>query len=231
MYPLTRDRPKGLLPVGGRPVMDYLVRNIEEIPEIDTIYVVTNQRFYDAFAEWHSGQKSPRKIELINDGTLTNETRLGSIRDTHLVITEKNIRDDLMVMGGDNIFDLSFRDFADYFEEKKGSVVAVHRVTETERLRRTGVILMDGHSRLTTFQEKPANPVSELAVPPLYIFRRETLPLVDEYLREGNEADAPGNIIAWLLDRTPVYGYIFRGRCYDIGDIEGYERLKPGLPQ
>ena len=231
MYPLTKDRPKGLLPVGGRPILDYLVRNVEEVPHIDTIYIVTNQKFYGAFAGWHGGFKSSKKIELINDGTLTNETRLGSIRDIHLTITEKDIRDDLMVMGGDNIFDFSLRDFADYFKEKKGDVVAVHRVTETERLRRTGVILMDRDSRLTLFQEKPANPVSELAVPPLYIFCRETLPLVAEYLREGNEADAPGNIISWLLRRRPVYGYIFRGGCYDIGDIENYEKIKNGLPQ
>ncbi|MFQ5956392.1 MAG: nucleotidyltransferase family protein [Candidatus Brocadiales bacterium] len=230
MYPLTKDRPKGLLPVGGKPIMEYLVRNIEEVPEIDTVYAVTNQKFYAAFVEWHREFKSSRKIELINDGTLTNETRMGSIRDMQLVITEKDIQDDLMVMGGDNIYDLSFRDFASYFKERSSNVVAVHRVTEPERLRRTGVILMDDGNRLTTFQEKPANPVSELAVPPLYIFRRETLPLVAEYIREGNDPDAPGNLIAWLLKRRPVYGYMFKGRCYDIGDIESYERVKYGLP-
>ncbi|MFQ5862095.1 MAG: nucleotidyltransferase family protein [Candidatus Brocadiales bacterium] len=231
MYPLTKDRPKGLLPVGGKPIVEYLARCIEEVPDIDTIYIVTNQKFYEAFAEWHGEFKSPKKkIGLINDGTLTNETRLGSIRDIQLVITEKNIRDDLMVMGGDNIFDLSFKNFADYFKEKKSDVVAVHRVTETERLRRTGVILMDDDKKLTTFQEKPANPVSKLAVPPLYIFRKETLPLVAEYIREGNNTDAPGNLIAWLLKRRPVSGYLFKGRCYDIGDIKSYERLKNGLP-
>lgn len=230
MYPLTKDRPKGLLPVGGRPILDYLIRNIEDVPNIDTIYIVTNQKFYAAFAGWHKGFKTPKQIELINDGTLTNETRLGSIRDIQLVITEKNIEDDLLVMGGDNIFDLSFGDFANYFERKRGDVVAVHRVPDIERLRRTGVILMDGDSRLTTFQEKPANPVSELAVPPLYIFQKNTLPLVAEYIREGNDTDAPGNLIAWLLRRRPVYGYMFKGRCYDIGDIESYERLKGGIP-
>lgn len=231
MYPLTKDRPKGLLPVGGRPILDYLVRNIEEIPYIDTIYIVTNQKFYGAFSEWRERFESSKKIELINDGTLTNETRLGSIRDIHLVITEKDVGDDLMVMGGDNIFDFSLRDFADYFREKRGDVVAVHRVTETERLRRTGVIVMDEDSRLTLFQEKPANPASELAVPPLYIFHRDTLPLVAEYIREGNDTDTPGNIIAWLLRHRPVYGCMFRGRCYDIGDIEGYEKIKDGLSQ
>lgn len=214
--------------MGGRPILDYLARNVEDVPDIDTIYIVTNQKFYGDFARWREGFKSSKKIELINDGTLTNETRLGSIRDMHLAITEKNIRDDLMVMGGDNIFEFRLRDFADYFKEKDGDVVAVHRVTETERLRRTGVIVMDKDSRLTLFQEKPASPASELAVPPLYIFRRDTLPLVEEYLRGGNEADAPGNIIAWLLKRRPVYGYMFRGRCHDIGDIEGYEKLKDG---
>lgn len=230
MYPLTKDRPKGLLPIGGRPILDYLVENIEAVPEIDNVYIVTNQKFYAAFAEWYSKFTSQKKIELINDGTLTNETRLGSIRDIQLTITEKNIEDDLMVMGGDNIFELSLSDFANYFKRKKGDVVAVHRISEIERLRRTGVVLMDEDSRLTVFQEKPANPASELAVPPLYIFQKETLPLVAKYIREGNDTDAPGNLIAWLLGRRPVYGYMFKGRCYDIGDVESYERLRDGLP-
>ncbi len=234
MYPLTEDMPKGLLPVGGKPLMDYLIRKVTAVRNIDKIYVVTNHKFYDAFAGWH-GKLSPssrRKIELINDGTITNETRLGSIRDIHLVITEKNVRDDLMIIGGDNIYDLSFSDFTNAFlKKKKGDVVAVHRVTDPERLRRTGVILMDEDSRITLMQEKPAEPVSELAVPPLYILRKDTLPLVAEYIYEGNDTDAPGNLIAWLLERRPVYGYIFKGGCYDVGDIESYEKLKDGLPR
>ena len=119
MYPLTENRPKGLLPVGGRPLIDYLVKNIEEVADIDTIYIVTNQKFYAAFSDWHKKSQSSKKIFLINDGTLTNETRLGSIRDMQLAIETNDIRDDLLVVGGDNIFDMSFVGFVEYFKQKK----------------------------------------------------------------------------------------------------------------
>jgi glucose-1-phosphate thymidylyltransferase len=231
MYPLTENFPKGLLPVGGRPLIDYLVKNIEEVADIDTVYVVTNQRFYAAFAEWHKGSRSPKNIILINDGTLTNETRLGSIRDMQLAIETNDIRDDLLVAGGDNIFDMSFVGFVEYFKQKKGDVVAIQRISDKERLRRTGVVLMDDDSRLTACHEKPDNPVSELATPPLYLLRRETLPLIAEYIREGNDTDAPGNLTVWLHKRRPVYGYLYKGKCYDIGDMESYERLRDGLPK
>ncbi len=231
MYPLTKNFPKGLLPVGGRPIIDYLVKNIESIADIDTVYVVTNQKFYAAFADWHKEFQSSKKILLINDGTLTNETRLGSIRDMQLVIERNNIQDDLLVAGGDNIFDMSFVGFVDYFKQKKSDVVAVQVIADKQRLRRTGVVLMDENSRLTACYEKPEDPVSELAAAPLYVFRRETLPLMAEYIRDGNDTDAPGHFIVWLHRRRPVYGYVFKGRCYDIGDIESYERLKDGLPK
>ncbi|MCP4364612.1 MAG: nucleotidyltransferase family protein [Planctomycetes bacterium] len=231
MYPLTENFPKGLLPVGGRPLIDYLVMNIESVPDIDTIYVVTNQKFYPAFAEWHKNFDSPGNIVLINDGTLTNETRLGSIRDMQLTIETNDIRDDLLVVGGDNIFDMSFVGFVEYFKQKKGDIVAVQRISDKERRRRTGVVLMDDDSRLTACYEKPDDPVSELATPPLYMLRRETLPLIAEYIREGNDTDAPGNLTVWLYKRRPVYGYLFKGECYDIGDMESYERLRDGFSQ
>ncbi len=231
MYPLTENFPKGLLPVGGRPLIDYLIENIEEVADIDTIYVITNQKFYPAFAEWHKKFQSSKKIFLVNDGTLTNETRLGSIRDMQLAIETNDIRDDLLVVGGDNIFDMSFVGFVDYFKHKSGDLVAVQRISDKERLRRTGVVLMDDDSRLTACYEKPDDPVSELATPPLYMLRRETLPLIAEYIREGNDTDAPGNLTVWLYKRRPVYGYLFKGECYDIGDMESYERLRDGLPK
>ncbi len=231
MYPLTENFPKGLLPVGGRPLIDYLVKNIEEVADIDTVYIVTNQKFYDAFSDWHKKFQSSKKIFLINDGTLTNEMRLGSIRDMQLVIEMNNIRDDLLVAGGDNIFDMSFVGFVEYFKQKKGDIVAVQRIADKLRLRRTGVVLMDDDSRLTACHEKPDNPVSELATPPLYLLRRETLPLIAEYIRDGNDTDAPGNLTVWLHKRRPVYGYLFKGECYDIGDMESYEKIKDGIPQ
>ena len=226
MYPLTLNTPKPLLDIGGRTIIDRLLDKLERTPGVDECIVVSNAKFYGHFLAWARERTLPWPLEVLNDGSTDNENRLGAVADMQFAIQEKKLTCDLLVLAGDNIFDFELSAFAEFFRGSGCDCITTHRLDDVEKLRRTGVIETDENGRVLSFEEKPSLPKSNLAVPPFYLYRRETLPLVAEYLAGGNNPDAPGNFIPWLLTRRQVSAFFFEGRRYDIGTLENYEKLR-----
>lgn len=233
LRPLTDTWAKELLPVGGRPIIDAIVENIAQVPDVDEVHVVTNARKAPAFVHWAEG----RDVVVHDDGTSTNDDRLGAIGDIRFVVDHAAIDDDLLVIAGDNLFDFSLAELIAFWKSKRpGSAVAVRDVGSLELVRRYGVIAMDDDDRIVYFEEKPEDPPSTLAATATYVFSREHVRLVEPYLAEGNASDQPGRFVAWLQAREPVYGWRFDSEWYDIGDhqqlLEADNRLRAarGLP-
>lgn len=226
LYPLTIDKPKSLLPVGGKTILEHLIDKIEQVPQISETILVSNARFADQFAAYIKEIGQDDRISTINDGTYNNETRLGAIGDMALAIKEKVIDEDLMVLAGDNLFDFSLADFAAFQTSVQADCITVHKEERMEALRKTGVADIDSKGKVLSFEEKPKNPKSDYAVPPFYIYKKDTLPLIQTYISEGNNPDAPGQFVGWLVDKKPVYAYRFSGKRHDIGSLESYQEAQ-----
>lgn len=225
LYPLTENRPKPLLGVGGKPILQYLLEKIEPLDLVDEVIIATNDRFYDQFVDWMAGFVYSKKIIVLNDGTTANENRLGAIADLCFALEERQLDEDLLVLAGDNLFDFALTDFVAYYQKVRADCITAHQLDDLEELRKTGVIETNGEGRVLSFAEKPMDPRSNLAVPPFYIYRRETIPLLKEYLQAGENPDTPGNFIPWLLKRKKVYAFLFEGARYDIGTPASYRRV------
>lgn len=218
LYPLTENFPKPLLDVGGKPILDWLIEDIESA--VDEITVVSNHKFAVFFKEWSRNKK---KISILDDGTSTNETRLGAVRDIQLAVTEDT---DYLVMAGDNMLDFSLRGFIDYQKKAGTSCVMAHEENELAKLRKTAVITTDGNGLITSYEEKPETPKGNLAVPPFYIYKMADIKRIREALNDGCNADAPGSYAAWLSHHTDMHAYVMPGKRYDIGDLASYESVK-----
>ena len=216
LYPLTLDRPKALLEVGGRPMLDHVLDRLQAMGVDDTI-VVTNAKFTPHFEEWATGKAD---VTIVNDGTTSNDDRLGAIGDTAFVLDQTGLDDDLVVVAGDNLFGEDVSGFAVYGQEVDAPVLAVHDVGDLSRMREYNQIEIDDQGRITFFEEKPEDARSTLAGVALYFYPRHTLPLIRQYLAEGNNPDQPGRLIEWLYPRTPVYTWRLPGAWYDIGSAE-----------
>ena len=222
LSPLTDSIPKVLLPLAGRPMLDYLLDRLEAVDEIDGIHVVTNARFAGDFGGWASQRSGLRPVAVWNDGTTSNEDRLGAIGDIRFTIEEAGLEsEELLVVAGDNLIEYRLEDFVRFWREKgDGAAIAVHRVPDPELIKQYGVAELDADDRVVSLEEKPAEPRSDLAATAAYLYRPEDAALIGPYLDEGNPRDAPGNFTAWLYRRAPVYGYRFEGGWMDIGDRE-----------
>jgi glucose-1-phosphate thymidylyltransferase len=215
LRPLTDSIPKMLLPLAERPMLDYLLDRIREVEEIDEIHLVTNARFAPAFEDW-----APEDVIVHDDGTTSNEDRLGAIGDIAFAIQRGSLgEEDLLVVAGDNLIGYSLRDFVDFWRAKDGSAIAVHEVEARELLKQYGVVEVDADDRVVGLEEKPAEPKSNLAATASYLYRGEHLALLPQYLDGGNPPDAPGNFVVWLHKRAPVYAYRVSGEWFDIGDL------------
>ena len=225
LYPLTKDRAKPLLPIAGRPIIDYITDSLNAVKDIDRIYVVTNRRFSASFEEWAVARRSRTRvpISVIDDRTVSDDDKLGAIGDIRFVLDRERIDDDLLVVLGDNLFDIDVGDIV-ASSLKRGITVAAYDVRDREAERLYGILAVDGNSRVVDFQEKPSDPPSTLAAIGMYLYPREKLGLFRVYAEEGNKMDAPGYFIKWLYRREPVYAYVFNGVWYDIGDLEMYRR-------
>lgn len=226
LYPLTKNTAKPLLEVAGKPILKHILEKVERIDVVDDIYIVTNNKFYPDFVNWVEHNPSEKEITVINDQTTTNDNRLGAIADIQYVIREESLAGDVLVLAGDNLFDFELTDFVDFYQTTKADCITTHQLDDIEEIKRTGVVEVDDNKIVTSFEEKPEHPKSNLAVPPFYIYQKETLPLIDQYIDEGNNPDAPGHFVPWLIKHKNVYAYEFSGQRHDIGTLESYEKVQ-----
>ena len=226
LYPLTLTKPKPLLPVAGKPMIEYVLDNLAPVPGIDEVFVVTNAKFAGQFQEWadqyHAGHPS-MTFKIVNDGSTDDGNKLGAIGDIHLVLNREQVEDDLIVVAGDNLFDQSLEGFGACCREKNAPVLAVYDVGNLEEIRKYNAISIDESGRITFFEEKPKNPTSTITGIALYYYPKATLGLIRQYIAEGNNPDQPGRLVQWLYPRTPVYTWRVPGLWYDIGSKETLE--------
>jgi len=226
LYPLTLTRPKPLLEVAGKPMIEYVLDNIAPIGGIDRVYVVTNAKFATHFQKWadeYRAAKSPLDFTIVNDQSTDDSNKLGAIGDIHLVITKENVADDLMVVAGDNLFSESLEAFGQFCREKNAPVLAVYDVGSLEEIKKYNSISLDAAGKIRFFEEKPKNPTSTLTGIALYYYPKSVLPLIKQYIAEGNNPDQPGRLIQWLYTRTPVYTWKVPGIWFDIGSKESLQ--------
>jgi glucose-1-phosphate thymidylyltransferase len=210
-----------LLPLAGRPMLDYLLDAVDEISELDQVHLVTNARFADDFQAWAASRSGRLRVDVLDDGTTSNDDRLGAIGDIRFTIEQAGLGDDdLFVVAGDNLIGYDLRDYVNFWRERGGSAIALRHEPDAELIKQFGVIELDEADRVVSFEEKPAKPRSSLAATAAYLYSAEHVELVPRYLEEGNPPDAPGNLVAWLHTRAPVYGYRFTGDWLDIGNKE-----------
>lgn len=226
MYPLTKDFPKSLLVVAGKTILEHILMKAEEVPEIDEVLLVSNAKFTKQFVDFFSTYKGKKPVSVLNDGTWDNEHRLGAVADLGLAIEQGHIDDEVLVLAGDNLFDFSLRDFVAYFHSVNADCITTYYEESIEALQKTGVIELDSTNRVLSFEEKPKNPRSNNAVPPFYIYTKATVKMIQQFLRANKNTDAPGQFVAWLVDKQPVYAYRFDGKRYDIGSLASYEEAK-----
>ncbi len=229
LYPLTENFPKPLLEIGNNTILGRMLDDIDTISEISEHIIVTNHKFASIFRDWVADRKAGRAskpIYVLDDGSITNENRLGAVRDLLLALMEFDICEDILVVAADNILEFSFRGFVEAFKEKKTSMIMCHHEPEIYKLQRTGVIEVDADMTVLQMQEKPEVPVSHWAVPPFYIYRKEDLPLVRGSIAHGCGTDAPGNLAHYLVEHTTLHAWPMPGGRFDIGSLDTYEEAK-----
>ena len=225
LYPLTENKPKCLLVVGGRTLLDSIVAKIERVESCDEIIIVTNAKFYGLLNDWQKNAKRRLPIRVINDGTTSNETRLGAIGDLGLALREARVHDDVLMMASDNLFDQELNDFVRYAQSKKGAAAfAVYDIGDPKlAANKFGVVEADKTGRVISLEEKPAEPKTSLIGMGVYFFPASILPTVKEYLADKNAKDAPGYYIHWLSERMTLFSFTFQGMWYDIGDLKALD--------
>ncbi len=251
LYPLTENFPKPLLKVGDKTILDWLIEDIDRAGVVDEYVVISNHKFAGVFEEWAraarpngssvipngssvtssepsvipSGAKES-KITVLDNGTTSNETRLGAVRDIQFAIDTLGLDDDLLVIAGDNLLDFSLVRFIDYARSKGTTCIMRYYEPSVEKLRKTGVATVDDNGLILSMVEKPAEPQSHWCCPPFYFYRREDVPLVKVGIESGCGVDAPGSFIAWLSGQTKVHAWEMEGRRYDIGNLASYEEVQ-----
>jgi len=226
MWPLTKNRPKHLLPVAGRPMLDYVMASLESVPMLEEIFISTNMRFQNQFKEYLNTLNTEKKIDLFVEDTRSEEEKLGSVGALGYLIRENNLNEELLVIGGDNIFSFRMMDFIEYFYAKKANTIALYDIGSKEKARLYGVVRINEECRIIDFQEKPADPQSTLVSTACYVFTRKGVQNVIRYLEEGNDPDKMGHFIEWLYRHDDVYGFVFKGAWFDIGSLDSYEAAK-----
>ncbi|GAF75986.1 unnamed protein product [marine sediment metagenome] len=221
LWPLTKNKPKQLLSVGGRPMIEYIVEKLETQKEIDKIIISTNEKFGENFKHWLSEYKPTKDISLVIEPTLSEKDKLGSVGALGYLIKEKNFDEELMIIGGDNLFEFDLRDLIYYYREKKGNnIVALYDLKSIQKARSYGVATVDEGMRIIDFVEKPENPPSTLVSTACYMLSSEGVRSILTYLDKGENPDTIGFFIKWLIKRERVFGFVFSGKWFDIGSLE-----------
>lgn len=222
LYPLTENFPKPLLDVGGKPILDWLTDDIAD--SVDEFIVVTNHRFYGHFSKWASVK--PYRITVIDDGTESNETRLGAVCDIRLAVESLKIDDDLFVMAGDNLLDFSLNEFLLYCRQKGSTCLMRYHEPSEEKLKKCGVLEVGAEDLVLSMEEKPQHPRSSWCCPPFYFISRSDVPMIAEAIQDGCGTDAPGSLAVYLAGKTSVYAMQMPGCRFDVGNLESYETIK-----
>jgi len=226
LYPLTLTQPKPLLPVAGKPMIEYVLDNLAPVGGIERVYVVTNAKFAGHFQKWADGYRATKSklgFTIVNDGSTDDTNKLGAIGDLNLVITREKVDDDLVVVAGDNLFSESLGAYGGFCRSKRAPVLGIYDVGSLEQAKKYGVVDLDGEGRLVRFEEKPKQPASTLIGIALYYYPKNVVPLIKQYITEANNPDQPGRLVQWLYPRTPVYTWTVPGLWYDIGSKETLE--------
>ncbi|MFT4343328.1 MAG: nucleotidyltransferase family protein [Candidatus Woesearchaeota archaeon] len=225
LFPLTENFPKPLIPINGKPMIDYIIQKIEDLG-VTQVHVVTNSRFYEHFVKWAEQYSGKADITVVNDNTTSNDDRLGAIGDIQYTIEQGNIDDDIVVVGGDNLFKFTLHKAYELFTEKQKSTIVAYDVKDLELAKKYGVIEIDADNKVVSFEEKPPEPKSTLCAICVYFYPKSILPRIKEYLDAGNNKDAPGNLPAWLVKNDVVYGIGYDEQWYDIGGFESLQEAK-----
>lgn len=224
LYPLTENFPKPLLAVQGKSILDWLIDDIDTTGEVDEYIVISNHKFAHHFHTWAEGK--PQKITVVDDGTESNETRLGAVKDIQFTIEKLNLDDDMLAIAGDNLLDFSLAEFVRYAKGKNTSCIMRYYEADEKKLLKCGVVTVDGTDKILRMTEKSSTPETHWCTPPFYYYTREDARLVERGIAAGCGTDAPGSYIAWLCTQTPVYAMEMPGRRYDIGNLESYEKVQ-----
>jgi glucose-1-phosphate thymidylyltransferase len=224
LYPLTKNQAKPLLTVGKKTIVEHIIDKLSHVDSISEIFIVTNDRFYNNFQSWLDSYSQDKKIKIVNDGTFSNDDRLGAIGDLNFVVQDNNIKEDILMIAGDNLFGFSIRKFVEFFNKKGKSVLAFCDLKEEEKVaNKFGVGILDENHRVKFFEEKPSQPKSTFAATCCYIYNNSDLNLIPEYIKVSHKNDNPGDFAKWLIDRSELHGFVFDEHWFDIGSFEGLE--------
>ena len=225
LYPLTKNFPKSLLKINEKTIIDWLIDDINSTNKISEFIIVSNHKFIDFFLAWLN-KKEMNNIRIIDDGSMNNETRVGAVSDILFAIESLKINDDLLIIAGDNVLDFSFKKFIDYYELKKSSCIMRYYEDDLEKIKKSACVTIGNNDLVLDMVEKPDNPNSNWCVPPFYIYQKDDLKLISRAIEEGCKKDSPGSLVNWLYSKTKMYAMEMPGKRYDIGTIEGYEKIK-----
>ena len=220
---LTKNFPKPLLKIGESTILGRMLDDIDGIPEIDEHIIITNHKFAPIFEEWKAAQNYANPVTIVDDGTETNETRLGAVCDLLYAMEKLQIDDDMLVVAADNLLFFSFQEFVDFAEEKGTSCIMCHEQPELAKLQRTGVVELDAEMKVQGMEEKPQVPKSHWAVPPFYIYKKRDLDLVRHAVENGCGKDAPGNLAHYMVEHTVMHAWKMSAGRFDIGSLDTYE--------
>ena len=220
---LTKNFPKPLLKIGESTILGRMLDDIDGIPEIDEHIIITNHKFAPIFEEWKAAQNYTKPVTIVDDGTETNETRLGAVCDLLYAMEKLQIDDDMLVVAADNLLFFSFQEFVDFAEEKGTSCIMCHEQPELAKLQRTGVVELDAEMKVQGMEEKPQVPKSHWAVPPFYIYKKRDLDLVRHAVENGCGKDAPGNLAHYMVEHTVMHAWKMSAGRFDIGSLDTYE--------
>lgn len=224
LYPLTENFPKPLLTVGEKTILDWLIDDIDTSGEVDEYVVISNHKYAHHFEAW--AKSKAQKIVVVDDGTDTNETRLGAVKDIQFAIEKLCLNDDMLVIAGDNVLDFSLTEFISYAKSKDTSCIMRYYEPDHKKLLKCGVVTVDEDDRILKMTEKSPEPATNWCCPPFYFYTKKDAQLVEESISEGCGTDAPGSFIAWLCTKTSVHAMEMNGKRYDIGNLESYEKVK-----
>ena len=224
LYPLTENFPKPLLTVGEKTILDWLIDDIDASGEVDEYVVISNHKFAHHFDAWAATKT--QKVTVVDDGTSSNETRLGAVKDIAFAIEKLSLDDDMLVIAGDNVLDFSLTRFIAYAKEKNTSAIMRYYEADEKKLLKCGVVTIDENEKILRMTEKSPTPETHWCTPPFYYYTKEDARLVEAGIAAGCGTDAPGSYIAWLATQVPVHAMEMPGRRYDIGNLESYENVK-----